>query len=292
MSELYNEYSGAEFNKANKGTKFYKFFSDDLIHYRFKYKSGLNVDDVPFNPSKECSKGGLHFCEEHKRHLHYTGYFPKLALIEIPDNARVYIEKDKFKADRLIIKQITNYINDDNFWIDLIPDNGLVLKHVKYQTEEICKLAVQQDGYALRYVMNQTYDICKLAVQQYGRALRFVKNRTEELCVLAVKQNGLALEYVPKQTEDICKLAVQQNGLALDYVKEQTNDICAIAVKQNGLVLELVKEQTDEICTLAVQQNWLALKYVKKQTEKICMLAVEQNNFASHFINNQIVEGN
>lgn len=32
------------------------------------------------------------------------------------------------------------------------------------QTEEKCKLAVQQDGYALQHVKNRTDEICKLAV--------------------------------------------------------------------------------------------------------------------------------
>jgi hypothetical protein len=106
------------------------------------------------------------------------------------------------------------------------------LEYVNEQTEEICKLAVQQDGYALQFVKEQTEEICKLAVHhKYGWALQFVKEQTEELCKLAVQQDGCALEFVKEQTEEICKLAVQRNWQALQYVnkkqfsKEQMEEI-------------------------------------------------------------------
>ena len=144
------------------------------------------------------------------------------------------------------------------------------------QTEEICKLAVQQFGGALKYVENQTEEICCLAVQQFGYALKYVKNQTEEICCLAVQQYGWALEYVKNQTEKICCLAVQENVRALEYVKEQTEEICKSAVQHDGRALQLVKNQTEEICKLAVQQNGDALYFVKEQTEEICKLAVQQ----------------
>ena len=49
------------------------------------------------------------------------------------------------------------------------------------------------------YVINQTEDICKLAIQQNGYSLQYVINQTEELCTIAVKQNPLAIKYVKIQ---------------------------------------------------------------------------------------------
>ena len=63
-------------------------------------------------------------------------------------------------------------------------------------TEEICKLAVQQNGLALKYVKEQTNEICKLAVQNCGYSLIYVRKQTEELCTLAVKHNNIALRFV------------------------------------------------------------------------------------------------
>ena len=56
--------------------------------------------------------------------------------------------------------------------------------------------AVKQNGVTLRYVNEQTEEICLEAVKQDGYALRYVNEQTEEICLEAVKQNGVALRYV------------------------------------------------------------------------------------------------
>lgn len=160
--KLHTEYTGSEF------------LHDNLTHYGFKYGLGLNSDTKQFKPFGECSDGGLYFCEENKRHLYYRNYGFNLALIEIPDDARVYVEENKFKADKLFIKNIADFRHDDNFWIDMAIKDGDALKHVINQTEEICILVVKQDYRALQYVKNQTPLMCKLAIEQKGCVLQYV----------------------------------------------------------------------------------------------------------------------
>ena len=216
--KLYTEYSGAEFNKIYKDTKLYKFLNDDLKHYDFEYRHGLNGDTKQFNPTSTCSEGGLYFCEKSKCYLYWDHYGEKLAIIEIPDDARVYVEEDKFKTNKLVINKIMDFCDvDDDFWMDILmhPDSGYVLKYVK----------------------KQTYDICKSAVQQNGRALKYVEEefKTDELCTIAVQQNYRALKYVTNQTSKICIIAVQQNRYAFNYVKQQfrTHEIRNLASKNN-----------------------------------------------------------
>ena len=60
----FTEISGAEFNVFYKGTKFYKFLNNNLLHKTVRYQLGLNVDHVKFDPSGTCSEGGLYFCKE------------------------------------------------------------------------------------------------------------------------------------------------------------------------------------------------------------------------------------
>lgn len=310
--------TGSAFNKFYKDTKFYKFLNDDLIHNDFEYKLGLNIDTLPFNPHGECDAGGLYFCEESKCHLYWKRYGTKVAIVKIPDDARVHIETNKFKADKLEIVEIIDYENMiDDFWIKISQHDHTALKYIKQptqemckkiienntfaqrvtQTEELCKLAVQYDSKLLRYVNIQTEEICKLAVQQHGYTLELVKNefKTEEICLLAVKSCGSALQYVNEQTEKICKLAVQNNGLALEHVKDQfqTEEICKLAVQNNGLALQYVKDLmqslnkipnlvTERLCELAVQNDGNTIQYLKKEfkTDEMCKLAVQQNGLA------------
>lgn len=315
MSLIGKELSGVDFNKIYKGIKFYRFLNNNLTHYGFKYKIGLNVDVYEFNPDGECQIGGLYFCEESKCYLFCTHYGNKVALIEIPDDARVWIENDKFKADKLIVTDIIDFVNmPDTFWINIAPNCGIMLQYVKdlcALTEDTCVSAVKHYGLALEYVIKQTEEICALAVQQNGLALQFVKDQylTKVICILAVQQNSGALKYVPFEfkVEEVWKHAVQQdgfvdpsgstkafeksllssNGNALKYVTNQTEELCILAVQQNGLVLRHVINQTEAICKIAVQQNGKLLYYVKEQTNDICALAVQQNGDALQYVINQ-----
>jgi len=66
-------------------------------------------------------------------------------------------------------------------YILLVKYNGLDLKHIQNQTDEICLMAVKQNGLALKYVKNQTSEICKTAVAQNGDALKYVQKTTDEI---------------------------------------------------------------------------------------------------------------
>jgi hypothetical protein len=216
------ELSGTEFNKQYPNTNFYKVLNEKCNHHDFQYEHGLNIDTIEFNPTKECSPGGLYFTEACKL-IRWCTCGIYICKVTIPDEARVYIEDNKFKADMI--------------YVDL--DNKTLIKDFKFESNDIDIIkAVQYDGYALKYVPEnlRTEEICKIAVQQNGYALEYVpiKLRTEEICHLAVQQNGMALQYVPikLRTEEICHLAIQQTGWALQYVPEKlkTEEICHLAI--------------------------------------------------------------
>jgi hypothetical protein len=219
--------TGEQFNKEYKDYKFVKLTKETEIHNGFQFQTGLNIDHVKFNPAGSCSPGGIYFTDYNK-YILWLSYGNKsmywMRGVHVPNDAQVYVEKNKFKADKIIlderrpIGELIDWSDNDMCKI-AVQQNGLALQYVKNQTDEICKLAVQQNSDALHYVKNQTDEICKLAVQKYGRALQYVKNQTDEICKLAVQQNGYALQYVENQTDEICKFAVQQNGNALNYVK-------------------------------------------------------------------------
>ena len=289
---------GTEFNEQYPNTEFYKVLTTDCKHYDFTYQHGLNIDHIPFNPTRECSLGGLHFTEVDKV-SYWIDRFKSvyIAKVTIPSNASVYVEKDKFKADqfvldldnKMLIKDFYMWENEEFCKISVSQADTYNLVFVRNQPDEICKLAVKHDFRALEYVLLQTDEICKIAVSNHGFALEFVKDQTDDICKMAVK-NGYGLEFVKVQTDEICKIAVSKNGRALQYVINQTYELCKLAVSQNGHALEFVKVQTGELCQLAVSQNAYALKYVINQTDELCTLAVSKNPFALEYVKVQTVE--
>ena len=110
-----------------------------------EYKEGLNIDNVKYNPIRECSVGGLYFTDIIKACM-YFHFGNKFSYVTIPDEALVYIEKDKFKANMFILANI------------------LPLTELCIQGIQLCKLAVQHNGLSLELIREQTEEICQLAV--------------------------------------------------------------------------------------------------------------------------------
>jgi ankyrin repeat protein len=83
---------------------FYKITNKREIHYRMKYKTGLNVDGIPFNPSGDCQKGGIYFSREDI--LSFLNYGPWIRKVVIPEDAKIYENPGspkKWKANKIIL---------------------------------------------------------------------------------------------------------------------------------------------------------------------------------------------
>lgn len=99
--------TGEEFLLKYPNTTFYKLTNELENHNNFQYNDGVNVDCLPFNPKGECKLGGLYFTEYDKMPLwveyRATQMYYIREVIILPDS-KVYIEKDKIKADKLFLK--------------------------------------------------------------------------------------------------------------------------------------------------------------------------------------------
>ena len=67
---------------------YYKILNEDETHYGMQYKNGLNVDILPFNPSGDCTHGGIYFSREDI--LAFLGYGIWIRKVTIPKDAKVY----------------------------------------------------------------------------------------------------------------------------------------------------------------------------------------------------------
>ena len=263
------EYTGAQLTES--GLEFFRLTNRYEIHNGFPYKTGLNKDRLPFNPSGKCRSGGLYFFSEKQLvnfHLNVAYYnVVWIRKVTFPDDARVYAEKGKFKADKFILGERSEIPRE--MWVE----------------------AVRQDADMLRYTPKEIrdYDIRLAAVQRNGWALECVPEsaRDHDMCLEAVKSNGQALVLVPwkLRTRDMCLTAVQNDGHALLYVPHdlKDRDLCLTAVRQDGeALIHVPKELRDrDICLTAVQQNGHALYYVPKEIKDrdICLTAVQQERW-------------
>jgi hypothetical protein len=149
---------------------------------------------------------GLYFCslvQVHKWfHLHPQGIVCEVTL---PRNATVFKQKDKYKGDRMYIK---NPMRFEDFVIQHKLAETIVLKKKK-----------------LKYFSNPN-EVIKGALNINGMNLQSVNQNvlTHEMRMCAVKNNGLAIQYIKSGdlTYDIVVTALKQNKRAVKYINADT----------------------------------------------------------------------
>jgi len=130
---------------------FYKITNKEERHNGLQYKTGLNVDPLPWNPSGDCAPGGIYFSREDI--FAFVNYGPWIRKVTIPEDAEMYENPGspkKWKANKVIlgkrrkigVKVIKSLIGegadihiDDELTLKWASENGhfetakLLLKH-------------------------------------------------------------------------------------------------------------------------------------------------------------------
>lgn len=200
------QFTGAEFNKKFSNYEFVTLTNANETLDDFKFSDGLNIDTLPFSTSAPwcgmCRVGGLYFTDIDRlpKLLGYNAGNPMVyvRMVRVPDDAIVYIELNKIKADKLFLTE-RKQISELDIW----------------QNDKYCANAIKQHPNSLKFIVNQTNKLCLEAVKRDGNALEFVKIQTDEICLEAVKQNSDALEFVKKQSYELCLEAIKRTSKAL-----------------------------------------------------------------------------
>jgi len=84
--------------------KYYKILNKDENHNGLQYKTGINIDPLPFNPSGNCRSGGIYFAREDI--LAFLSYGCWIREVTLPDREEIYENPrnpKKFKAHSVIL---------------------------------------------------------------------------------------------------------------------------------------------------------------------------------------------
>ena len=85
--------------------KYYKITNKEECHNDMIYKTGLNIDILPFNPSGDCEEGGIYFSDI-KNILSFINYGPWIREVTLPENEEIYENPGhlkKWKSHRVIL---------------------------------------------------------------------------------------------------------------------------------------------------------------------------------------------
>ena len=130
-------------------------------------------------------------------------------------------------------------------------------------TYELCKIAVIKYPNLLEFVIKkfQTVELCLIAVSYSFLNFRYIKIKTVELCLELIRINHLVIKEIDGefQTEELCL------------------EVCLAAVTNNPSCFCLVKEefQTEEICLMAIDYDWKCINFIKHPTFKLISEAIK-----------------
>jgi hypothetical protein len=302
------EVTGKHFNKKYKDAVLCKFIKHGLINKSFQYKLGLNEDTIPFVPN-ECCEGGLYFFNIKYFYLYFK-YGPKLAFLTIPDDARVFIEKNKFKADKLIINNIIsveNFYLEDYFTREKIKDLSLKFPIVfleRNKNEKKIEDHLRINGSDIKYVSLQTLKLCEIAIENSPNAIYGIKNKSDKHRILHDKFWGNKSNIVSYATDENME-KIEMNYKELKYMKNPSLELCIYAMTINknsykliwspsykiklfiltidGMNLRFFENKTDFMVEVAVKQNGYAIKYAECPTKKMVDIARENCRFLRSF---------
>jgi len=111
----YYEITGKELNlRAERYNITFAKCIDPAGNFGYIYKYGKNVDTNIFSPYGKCSAGGLYFTLESMMEK-YNEFGFIIVEITVDDDARVWIEDGKMKADKInVVSKITYEGNSDS----------------------------------------------------------------------------------------------------------------------------------------------------------------------------------
>jgi len=95
---------------------------------------------------------------------------------------------------------------------ELVQQNGLNLRYIVDQTDELCLMAVRKDGLALQYVRNQTTAICETAVNQNIDAVMYISwDIAWDFVEYIVAKLKKETEIAPRENECVSCLVAKKN---------------------------------------------------------------------------------
>lgn len=274
LEELYDNYPN---------TKFFRITNEKELHNGMQYKTGINEDILPFNPTSTCSSGGLYFFADYQMHTYkkyvIDPYYIREVTFDGLEDVLIYDEGDKIKANKFILSER-----------ELFKDALKIIKPTSHNVKEFINLNPESINYINNSNLSYTTIVSILNLKNIV-GLKYIKPDmiTVSVCYSAILNNGLSLEFVPEEfhTYDICNMACKNNGLALEFVKQslfnenQLNELYLTAVTNNGLALMFIDRKllTDKLCLKAIKQNNEAFKIIIN--DKLS----NSSNILTHLIN-------
>jgi len=106
---------------------------------------------------------------------------------------------------------------------------------------------IENDGTILSMITNQSDNLCKLAVNQSPYDIEYIKNQKKEICEIAINKNPFVIDLIKEQTIDLCLLALEKtktDQLLYTFVRivpNPSHEITLKNLKEKKAILNALK---------------------------------------------------
>lgn len=188
---------------------------------------------------------------------------------------------------------IKDFIPSQERLLEILKENGLVLKYIKNKTSEICLEAVTRNGLALAATPKElrTSEMCLTAIDNDPNALVVIlgRDQTEQQCLLAVQHDPSTVKFVSIKnlTRQVWKTCLEKDPLALDSIRNQNEEICKFAFDLDSNSFKHARIRTPEFLRYVVTQKPSLISELQGKDNMLDYLAVESDPLVIGLVKNQ-----
>lgn len=242
--------------------KYFKILNKQECHHGLQYKTGLNIDPVPFEEKGSCVPGGIYFAS--KDIFAFSHYGVWVREVKIPKDAKMVKDPEegpeKFRADRVILgrkrklwKEATIKwmikngadIHADDDWALISSAWGGNIEAVKLLLDNGANIHARKDEALRKAAFEDHFEVVKLLVE-HGADIHAIKDEALrdaallgnfEIVKLLI-ENGADIHA--EEDEAFIKAAFHGNIVIAKLLVENGADIHAkgdlalIVAKRNG----------------------------------------------------------
>ncbi|PLY08031.1 MAG: hypothetical protein C0625_03535 [Arcobacter sp.] len=269
------------------------------------------------NPSDELKKIAV---ESNNRAINFIKN-PSKELLKIAkkDTFNIYDIK-KLSEDEIIKFSLKNpkvfdYIRinkySKKFKKSALKNNGLLIKDINYQSEELQLIAVTQNPDAVKLIKKPTKKTIHKALSLDGNLINKIYPLASTITLFEAIQNNKSLWANLKDTSKIdsktADIALKQKGTSLKmlqskdikeqleaikkapwgirFLKDQPRELCLEAIRLEPALIIVIKNPSEELQVEVVKQDANSLIYLKNPSEVVKLEAIKKNPLVISLIN-------
>ncbi|ARF12430.1 protein of unknown function DUF4116 [Klosneuvirus KNV1] len=200
------------------------------------------------------------------KHLKTVKY---VIILQIPDDANVFVESDQYTSDKLIvidkkpIEQMDIW-DKPEIYIKIVNENPIFMKYIKNNKENVTMEMLKKNPSLINHVDKPTDDMIIASLSTSPYLLSHIKNPDMKLCIEAIKISPKCIQYIDNLTEEMCIELISVNKDVFEYIDNPTRSMCTLALMLDGKLIKHIKNHMIDknLCELAFNNTKEAFLYI------------------------------